>query len=236
MPAGRLTERLVDLAMPLMFVVVSCGPVVVVRDGHRVFNPAYTFALDWHDRDVWQKPEDVMSVLDVVEGDVVADIGAGSGYFSEWLSRRVGPSGRVYATDVQDAMLSTLRRRVVDRGLTNVEVVRATFDDPTLPDACCKVVLFSSVYKEIDGRVAYMRKVTHALEPGGRVAILEYRPDAAGPGPPPELRLDARQVIDELGTAGFALVARHEFIDRQYLLVFAPANDAARRPALPERR
>ena len=200
---------------------------IVVRDGHRVFNPAYNFALDWWDRDEWQKPDQVMSALAIGEGDVVADIGAGSGYFSERFSRRVGASGHVYATDVQEPMLARLRTRVADRGLTNVEVVRAAFDDPSLPDGCCTVVFFSSVYKEIDGRVAYVRKLARALEPGGRVAVLEYRPDADGPGPPHEMRLDPSQVIEEFGNAGFTLVASHEFIDRQYFLVFepAPVND-----------
>jgi ubiquinone/menaquinone biosynthesis C-methylase UbiE len=214
---GRLASVVV---LWLALAAESCGPVIVVRDGHRIFNPAYNFALDSKKRDEWQKPDQVVTALALAEGDAVADIGAGSGYFSEWFSRQVGPSGRVYATDVQDAMLARLRTRIADRGLTNVEVVRAAFDDPKLPDACCKVIFFCSVYNEIDGRVAYMRKLARALEPGGRVAILEYRPEVPGPGPPRAMRLDPRQVIEELGSAGFTLVAHHEFIDRQYFLAF----------------
>ena len=213
------------VALSFMLAIGSCGPVIVVRDGHRVFNPAYHFALDWKDRDEWQKPDEVVRALGLAEADAVADIGAGSGYFSERFSRQVGPSGRVYATDAQDAMVGRLRARVTDRGLTNVTVVHAAFDDPTLPDACCKVVFLCSVYNEIDGRVAYMRKVARALEPGGRVAILEYRPEADDPGPPRAMRLEPRRVIEELDSAGFRLVARHEFIDRQYFLVFEPAGD-----------
>jgi ubiquinone/menaquinone biosynthesis C-methylase UbiE len=215
------------VALSCALAAASCGPVIVVRDGHRIFNPTYTFALDWK-RDEWQKPDQVVAALALADGDAVADIGAGSGYFSERFSRAVGPSGRVYATDVQDAMLARLRRRIAALGLTNVEIVRAAFDDPALPDACCTIVFFCSVYNEIDGRVAYMRKVARALEPGGRVAILEYRPDADAPGPPPAMRLDPHQVIEELASAGFTLVARHEFIDRQYFLAFARARDTRR--------
>jgi ubiquinone/menaquinone biosynthesis C-methylase UbiE len=127
----------------------------------------------------------------------------------------------VYATDVQDVMLERLRARVASNGLHNVQVVPAAFDDPTLPDGCCDVIFFSSVYKEIDDRVPYMQKVAHALKRHGRVAILEYRLDTRGYGPPREMRLDPEVVVSELANAGFTLVARHDFIDRQYLLVFS---------------
>jgi ubiquinone/menaquinone biosynthesis C-methylase UbiE len=224
-----LPERLAWIvALSVALVVAGCGPVIVPREGHRIFNPAYSFALDWRDRDEWQKPDEVMAALALGEGDVVADIGAGSGYFTERFARRVGASGRVYATDVQDAMLARLRARVAERALANVEVVRATFDDPNLPDACCKVVFFSSVYNEIDGRVAYLRKVARTLEPGGRVAVLEYRPEADQPGPPRAMRLDPQDVIAEFASAGFTLVARHEFVDREYFLVFESGGPAAR--------
>src|SRR5215470_4202374 len=160
---GSCARRILT-AIATALALAGCGPVVVDRDGHRVFNPAYSFALDWRDRDAWQKPDEVVAALGLAEGDVVADVGAGTGYFLERLSRRVGASGHVYATDVQEAMLARLRARVADRGLSNVDVVHAEFDDPNLPDACCAVVFFSSVYNEIEGRLAYMRKVARALE------------------------------------------------------------------------
>jgi ubiquinone/menaquinone biosynthesis C-methylase UbiE len=213
------------VALSFALAAASCGPVIVVRDGHRIFNPAYDFALDSTQRDAWQQPDRVVAALGLAEGDAMADVGAGSGYFSERFSRAVGRSGLVYATDVQDAMLARLRRRVADRGLGNVVIVRATYDDPTLPDACCTVIFFCSVYNEIDGRVPYMRKVARALAPGGRVVILEYRPEVDEPGPPAAMRLEPSRVIEELGSAGFTLVARHEFIDRQYFLTFERARD-----------
>jgi ubiquinone/menaquinone biosynthesis C-methylase UbiE len=208
--------------LAFLFLLTACPPTMVERDGHRVFNPFYTGILEARDRDEWQQSDRVMDALGLGEGSIVADVGAASGWFSERFSGRVGATGRVYATDVQDVMIERLRERVSKRGLHNVEVVHAAFDDPTLPDACCDVIFFASVYKEIDERIPYMRKVAQALRADGRLAILEYRPDARGQGPPRDMRLDPGVVIDELRRAGFALVARHEFIDRQFFLVFAP--------------
>ena len=191
-------------------------------EGRRVFNPLYGTFLDGRNRDSWQKPDEVIAALELAPGAVVADVGAGTGYFTERLSRAVGPSGRVYATDVQDAMLRALEERVAEARLANVEVVRAGFDDPALPAACCDLVFFANVYKEIDDRVAYLRRLAPALRPAGRIAIIEYRPGGGGLGPPEEARLPEAQVARELATAGFALVARHDFLPRQYFLVFAP--------------
>jgi predicted methyltransferase len=194
-------------------------------EGRRVFNPLFRVFLDGASRDAWQKPDDVVAALGLRPGAVVADVGAGTGYFTERLARVVGPTGRVYATDVQDAMLEALERRIAERELANVVLVRAGFDDPSLPPDCCDLIFFANVYKEIDGRVAYARRLRPALRPGGRVAIVEYRPDARGPGPPEEVRLPEAQVHAELAAAGFELVERHDFLPRQYFLVFALGAD-----------
>jgi ubiquinone/menaquinone biosynthesis C-methylase UbiE len=193
---------------------------MVEREGHRVFNPTYRWFLDSSRRDAWQQPEAVLDALAIPDGAVVADVGAGSGYFAERLADRVGPAGLVYATDAQSEMIEALERRVTESGLDNVRVVRAAFDDPTLSEDCCDLVFFSSVYKEIDGRVDYMKKVAHLLRPGARVAILEFRPGAPGWGPPAEDRLAPEAVTQELGAAGYTLVASHDIPPRQYLLVF----------------
>jgi predicted methyltransferase len=194
-------------------------------EGRRVFNPFYRAFLDAAERDVWQKPDEVVAALQLWPGAVVADVGAGTGYFTERFSRVVGPTGRVYATDVQDEMLEALEQRVAERGLANVVVVRAGFDDPALPAGCCDLVFLANVYKEIDGRVAWARRLLPALRPGGRVAIVEYRPSAPGRGPPEEVRLSEAQVMEELAAAGFALAEHHDFLPRQFFLVFAPAAD-----------
>ena len=202
-----------------LLVLVGC-PVMIERDGREVFNPAYTFVLEGDDRETWQKSEAVMDALAIGPGTRVADVGAGSGWFTERFSRRVGRDGVVYAVDVQPEMIEKLRERVEAQGLANVRVIEGGYDDARLPPGKSDVVFFLSVYKEIDDRVAYMRRLREAIAPGGRVAILEYDPDAEGPGPPRRVRLPRQTVIAELGAAGYRLVADHGFLPRQYFLVF----------------
>jgi ubiquinone/menaquinone biosynthesis C-methylase UbiE len=100
-----------------------------------------------------------------------------------------------------------------------VTVIHSGFDDPGLPAQSCDLAFFSSVYKEIDDRVEYMKKLRRALKAGGRVAILEYRPDTDAPGPEKQDRLAESQVIDELKAAGYRQIQRFEFLPREYFLI-----------------
>jgi arsenite methyltransferase len=220
--AARRSARRVALLLGAL-ALSACAGVMHHVEGRHVFNPRFRVFLDGARRDAWQKPDEVVAALGLQPGAVVADVGAGTGYFTERLARVVGPAGRVYATDVQDEMLEALERRIAERELANVVLVRAGFDAPALPAECCDLVFLANVYKEIDDRVAYARRLLPALRRGGRVAIVEYRPGARGLGPPEEVRLPQEQVRAELGAAGFELVERHGFLPRQYFLVFAPA-------------
>jgi len=217
--------RVADFAFvaALALAATGCGPMMIEREGHRVFNPNYARFLEMEARDAWQLPEQVVEALALPQDAVVADIGAGGGYFTERFARRL-LAGRVYATDAQAEMIERLDERVRERALDNVTVVHGGFDDPRLPEACCDLVFLSSVYKEIDARVAYMRKVRRLLRPGGRVAILEFRPGARGFGPPKQERMAAEQIGAELAEAGFVLVESHDFLPREWFLVFAPAE------------
>lgn len=221
--AGFRTLAVWSLLLPLILG-SSCVSSMHQYQGHTVFNPLYLPYLESTSRDRWQMPEEILDTLGVSAGDHVADIGAGGGYFTERFSRRVGPDGRIYATDVQEVMVRKLQKRVTRRGLGNVTVVHAGFDDPGLPPASCDLIFLSSVYKEIDARVEYATRMRAALKPGGRVAILEYRPDASAPGPPRKRRLDASVVVAEMAAAGFALEQRHDFLPREYFLVFTVAS------------
>ena len=212
-----------------VFVLLGCGPIMIEREGHRVFNPSYARFLEVR-RDEWQLTEQVLDTLALPADAIVADVGAGGGYFTERLSRRL-PSGRVYATDAQDEMIERLNERVRRRDLQNVTVLRVGFDDPGLPEACCDLVFFSSVYKEIDGRVAYMRRLKGALRSGGRVAILEFRPGGRGAGPPEDVRLTANAIEAELSQAGLELVQSHSFLPRQSFQLFALLADPGASPS-----
>lgn len=208
--------------LPLAALLIGCVSTMTSYQGHKVFNPLYLFYLESPRRDQWQMPTAVLDALRISDGQVIADIGAGGGYFTEKFSRRVGATGRVYATDVQEVMIRKLNQRVKNRALTNVVVIRGGFDDPGLPANSCDLVFFSSTYKEISGRVAYLLPVRQALKAGGRVAVLEYRPDTAAPGPPTKFRLAEQDVVTEFQAAGFRLAERFEFLPREYFLVFAP--------------
>ena len=200
---------------------LSCGPTTIDQQGHRIFNPNYLFYLETERRDKWQKPAEVLKALEISNTAVVADIGAGGGYFTEKFSKYLGPSGHVYATDVQDVMIAKLKQRVAKRRLNDVEVIRGEFDDPMLPPASCDLAFFSSVYKEIDGRIDYMKKIKTALKPEARVAIIEFLPGLKTAGPPMEMRLQPEQVIQELSAAGFTLIKSYDFLPREYFLIFA---------------
>jgi SAM-dependent methyltransferase len=220
----------------LLWLTTSCVSTMTNYRGHKVFNPLYLFYLESPKRDQWQMPQQVLDALHLSEGSVVADIGAGGGYFTEKLCRRVGASGHIYATDVQDVMIRKLAKRVQKRGLANVSVIRGEFHDPKLPPGTCDWLFLSSVYKEIDERVAYMKTARQALKNKGRVAIIEYRTDAKEPGPPRKYRLPEQQVIAEMEAAGFGLVEQFDFLPREYFLVFERLDQPFRRPPPAARR
>jgi predicted methyltransferase len=209
----------------LLLPCVGCPPPSVIDvDGHRVFNPDYLFYLESEKRNAWQKPDQVISALRLSPSAVIADIGAGGGYFTKRFADHLGPNARIYAVDVQDIMIDRLQERVTAEKLENVEVIKAQFDDPALPDNTCDLVFFSSVYKEIQNRPAYMRKVRKALKSQGRVAILEYRLNELAPGPPRSMRLSPQQITEEMEAAGFHLVEEHDFLPRENFLIFAVAE------------
>ncbi len=212
------------LTICLVWGCISCEPTTIDDQGHRIFNPNYLFYLESERRDEWQEPAEVLKALEIAKTAVVADIGAGGGYFTEKFSKYLSPLGHVYATDVQDVMIETLKERVAKRRLNNVEVIRADFDDPKLPEASCDLIFLSSVYNEINGRSDYMKKIKTALKPGGRVAIIEFLPDLMDLGPPMNMRLQPEQVIQELSAANFRLIKSYDFLPREYFLIFALAD------------
>jgi ubiquinone/menaquinone biosynthesis C-methylase UbiE len=160
-----------------------------------------------------------MDHLGIAEGSVVADLGAGGGWFTIRLARRVGPNGRVYAQDIQPEMIGAIKRRVDREGLKNVDTVLGTTADPQLP-ATVDVVLIVDTYHEMDDPQALLRKVRASLKPGGRVGIVEFTKNGHGPGPSMEERADPERVIRDAQAAGLRLQSRGNFLRYQYLLEF----------------
>jgi ubiquinone/menaquinone biosynthesis C-methylase UbiE len=131
--------------------------------------------LERSERDEEEAPDIALNVLKIAKGASVADVGAGSGYITERLAARVGPTGRVFANDVQPQMLDMLGKRLAQKRITNVTLVQGTIDDPKLPSASIDLALMVDVYHELSQPQAMLRHLREALKPGGRLVLLEYR-------------------------------------------------------------
>jgi ubiquinone/menaquinone biosynthesis C-methylase UbiE len=210
----------IDRPASLALVVLLLAAPLAAQQRHgRLFPPQDLGMLEGPDRDAWQRPEQIMDHLGIAEGSVVADLGAGGGWFTIRLARRVGPNGRVYAQDIQPEMIGAINRRVDREGLKNVKTVLGTADDPQLPDPV-DVVLIVDAYHEMDDPRTLLRNVRKSLKPGGRVGIVEYTRDGHGPGPTMEERVDPERVIRDAQAAGLRLESRGNFLRYQYLLEF----------------
>jgi ubiquinone/menaquinone biosynthesis C-methylase UbiE len=185
-----------------------------------LFDPALAHQLlDDPARDRWQKPEQVVRALGLRSGERVADIGAGSGYLLPHLSRAVGPTGQIYAEEVQPAYLPSLRAHA--KKLKNVRVVLGTTEDPALPDHRIDCFVLLTVYHEVEKPVTFLEQLKRDAAPGARLAIIDF--DAGRKGDPPapvghDVSTDA--VLAEAQAAGWKLVHRHEFLSSQFFLVF----------------
>jgi len=185
----------------------------------KLFPPENLGMLEAPDRSQWQRPEQIMDVLNIAENSRVADIGAGSGWFTIRLAQRVGPKGIVYAQDVQPEMLQATRRRVQREGLRNIETRLGVGTSPNLPVASLDAVLAVDTYPEVDvdDRVEFLKNLAAALKPSGRLGIVNYKPGRGGPGPD-EGRVDSASVEADARAAGLRIVARQN-LPYQYLLV-----------------
>jgi SAM-dependent methyltransferase len=172
-------------------------------------------------RDAWQKPHEVIEALRLNPDAVIADIGAGTGYFSVRFARMV-PKGKVYGVDTEADMVKHLSERAKREGLKNLRTVTGKPDDPRLPEKADLIILVD-VYHHIEGRERYFRRLQDTLRPGGRVAIIDFRLDAPD-GPPRSARIPPERVKTELKSAGYALVQEHAFLPNQYFLIFRPAG------------
>lgn len=182
--------------------------------------------LERADRDQEQRPDEVIRTMGLGDGDVVADLGAGTGYFTRRLARAVAPSGLVYAVDIQPEMIGLLKRSVERAGLANVVPVLGTGDDPKLPRESLDWILLVDVYHELQQPKAMLARIREALKPAGSVALIEYRLEGLSAlHIREEHRMSPEQVLREWEPAGFRLEARHEFLPTQHLFVFGKAPD-----------
>lgn len=185
---------------------------------HRFDDPE-KFAKGFDDpaRDAWQMPTRVIDTLSLKAGMSVADIGAGTGYFSMRLAK-VSPALTVYAVDIEPKMVEYLGKRAMTEQLKNVTPVMAGAANPNLPKPV-DLVLIVDTFHHLPNRVAYFRDVRKSLTASGRVAIIDFKKDSPE-GPPVEFRFTADQIESEMKEAGFRLDAKHDFLPRQNFLIF----------------
>jgi ubiquinone/menaquinone biosynthesis C-methylase UbiE len=205
-----------------------------LRSQHgRLFPPQDLGLLEASDRDEWQRPHQILDALGIADASVVADVGAGSGWFTVRLARRVGPNGIVYAQDVQSEMLAAITRRVQREGLANVRPVLGRGSDPRLPANTLDAVLVVDVAHEIDDRVTLLANLATALKPLGKIGVVDFRLGGAGPGPDAEERVGPETIEAEAQRAGLRLISAETFLPFQYFLIFGRsepvANDSATR-------
>ncbi|MEZ4462249.1 MAG: methyltransferase domain-containing protein [bacterium] len=184
------------------------------------FDDPEKYAERWNsaERAEWQKPDEVLAFMQISPGQSVADLGAGTGYFVPFLSAAVGPEGKVYPLDVEDAMLAWITKNAADQGLTNVEPRKAPFDSTGMEDGSLDRLLTVNTWHHIENRKDYAKRLFAVIKPGGRVVVVDFTKDAPE-GPPPEMRLDASVVIEELQAGGFDAALVEETLPRQYIVV-----------------
>ena len=173
------------------------------------------------DRDAWQQPARVIEVLAIGNGHRLADLGSGGGYFAFPLAEAAGPDGHVYAVDVDEELLALLMAEAEERGVRNIEPLLAAPDDPRLPEDGVDLLFTCNTYHHLPDRVAYFTRIRDRIRPGGRVAIIDYKPEGflqkrhATP---------VETIRQEMELAGYSLVAEHGFLERQSFLVFRVAE------------
>jgi ubiquinone/menaquinone biosynthesis C-methylase UbiE len=199
--------------------VLLLAPAPATSQHGRLFPPEQLGSLEGPDRAAWQRPDRVMDALRIHDGSIVADLGAGAGWCTIRLARRVGPQGKVYAEDVQKPMIESISRRVARAGLKNVVTVLGTSHDPLLP-ATVDAVLIVDSFHEMEAPVVMLKNVANRLKPNGLIGIVESKKDGWGPGPPMDERVDPERVVRDAEAAGLRLVSRETFLRYQYMLVF----------------
>ena len=213
------------IALLLAAVIAAQAPGVHPISGRR-FAPVMGYqGADWlerSERDEEEAPDIALNVLKIPKGASVADIGAGSGFITERLSARVGPTGRVFANDLQPQMLQILGRRLAQRNITNVTLVQGTIDDPKLDAASVDLEIMVDVYHELSQPQAMLRRLRAALKPGGRLVLLEYRKEDPTIPIKFEHKMSVAEAKMELEAEGFTLAKVDEALPRQHILIFTP--------------
>ncbi|HTN72783.1 MAG TPA: methyltransferase domain-containing protein [Methylomirabilota bacterium] len=215
----------------LLILLLWPGPLMaqdtLKRDEHQMHQlhsdpKSYIGALEDPKRDAYQKPQEVMTALGLKPGEIIADIGAGSGYFTFRLAHHVGDKGKVYAVDVSPDMILYINRRIRDLKLNNVVSILADPDDPLLPDRSVNRFFFSESWHHIENQKKYLSLMKRMLKPGGEIVMIDFHKRDLPVGPPLQMKIAREDLIKQMESNGFRLVKEHNFLPYQYFLAFVP--------------
>jgi predicted methyltransferase len=184
-----------------------------------LFRPEALGLLEDPDRDEWQQPDRVMDELHIADGSHVADVGAGGGWFTARLARRVGPNGTVYAEDVQKQMIEAIEQRARQEGLGNVHAILSSTRDPMLPPNL-DAVLIVDAYGQFAYPIDVLEHIAAALAPNGRLGIVDFKAGESGPGPSADLRIDPDRIVADAARARLTVRSRETALRYQYLIIF----------------
>ncbi|HWZ42053.1 MAG TPA: class I SAM-dependent methyltransferase [Candidatus Saccharimonadales bacterium] len=197
------------------------GKFYMGREIAQVMGPGGIPWLDRPQREDEEHPALVVDALELRGGETVADLGAGSGYFTFRIAPKVGPAGKVLAVEIQDEMIKTLRQRAAAQNILNVEVVKGGENDPHLPAHGVDVVLMVDVYHELAWPFEVMTKVRKALKPGGRVVFVEYRQEDPQVRIKEVHKMSVTQLEKEMKAVGLEHLRTVETLPIQHIIIFA---------------
>jgi SAM-dependent methyltransferase len=180
--------------------------------------------LERPEREAEEEPSRAIDALDLRPGMTVADVGAGSGYYTVRLAQKVGPEGRVYATDIQPGMLSLLQRRATRDQLTNIVPVLGAVDDPKLPPGSLDLALMVDVYHELSAPQAFVRRLREALKGDGRLVLIEFRKEDPRVPIREEHKMSVDQVRQELSADGYTIDKVIDVLPWQHIIVLRAAR------------
>jgi arsenite methyltransferase len=199
----------------------------VKRDAHEMHRlhtdpKAYIGMLDDPQRDAYQKPHEVLAALNLKPGEVIADIGAGSGYFTFRLAHHVSAKGKIYAVDVSSDMIRHINRRIRELKANNIVSILAEPDDPLLHEQSVNRFFICDVWHHVEDQAKYLSLMKRMLKPGGEIVMIDFHKKELPFGPPLQMKIAREDLIKQMESSGFRLSKEHSFLPYQYFLIFAP--------------
>lgn len=193
----------------------------------RLFKKIQAWIFDWEARRKGSRPEEVMRALGIKLGQSVADLGSGGGYFVRRFAEAVGDTGLVYAVDVDEDMLEIVREKAGQAGISNIKFVKAGEEQSNLPADCADLIFSRSSYHHLPEQVEYFKNLAPALKPGGRAAVIDYKPRKGIFGIFGNAHsTDAEKLKEDMASAGYVLAQEHKFLPRQLFMIFVRKSDA----------